>query len=97
MQTLSTGAPVAAALALHLSLPAAFLPAALSRTASHLLGPASGRSARTRFAQFSARHSQTAATLLQEPALPKAVEYLPSSLVMQGASKLGSPLAATLE
>src|SRR2546428_447608 len=96
MQFPSTFVLFRAALALHLSLADAFLPAAFKRAASHLLGPASGRSPRTAVAQFSARHSHTAWSPPQEPALPKAAVYLPSTLRMHGASTLGSPLAATL-
>src|SRR6185295_16532316 len=96
MQPGSTVAPLAAALALQPSLRDAFLPAALRLTDSHLLGPASGRSARTWVAQFSARHSQTAWSPPHEPALAKAVAYLASTFWMHAARRAGSPLMATL-
>src|SRR6185295_6785903 len=96
MQAGSTVVPLAAALALQPSLRDAFLPAAFRRAASHLLGPASGRSARTWVAQFSARHSQTPWSPLHEPALAKAVAYLPSTFWMHAARPVGSPLMATL-
>src|SRR3989442_3545595 len=98
MQAESTGTNFATALALHLSLADAFLPAAFRRAASHLLGPASGKSLRTWAAQFSARHSQSIWLPLHEPAVAKAnaVAYLPSTFWTHGPSSDGSPLPATL-
>src|SRR5262249_27381486 len=73
-----------------------FLPAAFRRAASHLLGPASGRSPRTTVAQFWAMHSQIAWSPPHWPALANAVPYLLSTLLTQAARSDGSPLAATL-
>src|SRR5262245_16147509 len=77
MHAASTDSPLAAALALQMSLPAAFLPATRSRAASHVLGPPSGRSPRMTSAHTSAIDSHTVASPEHEPAFANAMLYLP--------------------
>src|SRR5262245_36922852 len=93
----STDVPLATAFALHVSLSEAFLPAAFSRAASHLLGPASGSALRTAVAQFSARHSHTGASPGHTPALANARPYLPSTLATQVPMPDASPVFVALE
>src|SRR6187549_2032026 len=97
MHAVSTASSLTAALALQLSLAEAFLPAALSRVASHLLGPPSGRIAATALSQASARHSQMFWLPPHDPALANAAAYLSSTFATQGASRLASPFLTAFD